>query len=63
MEGRIGLTRGVDAAAAQVEAWRASGATHVSISTMGIGGGGVDRHIIALAEVARAIDLPPRKVS
>ena len=63
MEGRIGLSRGVDAAAAQVGAWRASGATHVSISTMGIGAGGVDRHIIALAEVARAIDLPPRKVS
>jgi hypothetical protein len=30
---------------------------------MGIGAGGVDRHIVALAEVARAIDLPPRKVS
>ena len=63
MEGRIGLSRGVDAAAAQVEAWRASRATHVSISTMGIGAGGIDRHIASLAEVARVIDLPPRKVS
>lgn len=63
MEGRIGLSRGVDGAVTQVEAWRASGATHASISTMGIVAGGVDGHIIALAEVARAIDLPPRKVS
>jgi probable F420-dependent oxidoreductase len=55
MEGRVGLTRGVEAAAEQVEAWRAAGATHVAINTMRLGSGGIDRHIAALAEVAAAI--------
>jgi probable F420-dependent oxidoreductase len=63
MEGRIGLRRGVEAAVEQVDAWRASGATHVSFSTMGIGAVGIDGHVVALAEVAGAIGLPPRKVS
>jgi probable F420-dependent oxidoreductase len=63
MEGRVGMSRGVDAAAAQVEAWRAAGATHLSINTMGSGAGGIDRHIAALAEVAAAIGLRPPIVS
>lgn len=63
MEGRVGLSRGVDAAAEQVAAWRAAGATHVAVNTMGTGAGGVDRHIAALAEVAKAVGLPPREVS
>lgn len=63
MEGRVGLSRGVDDAAEQVQVWRALGASHVCINTMGIGAVGVDRHIVALAEVARAIGLPPRSVS
>jgi probable F420-dependent oxidoreductase len=63
MEGRVGLTRGVDDAARQIEAWRAQGASHVGVNTMGIGAVGVDGHIAALAEVARAIDLPTKPVS
>jgi probable F420-dependent oxidoreductase len=63
MEGRISLSRGVDDAAGQVEQWRALGASHVAINTMGIGAGGVDLHIATLAEVARAIGLPPKPVS
>lgn len=63
MEGRVSLTRGVDDAAQQIQAWRALGASHVGVNTMGIGAVGVDRHIAALAEVARAIDLPPNPVS
>jgi probable F420-dependent oxidoreductase len=63
MEGRVGLTRGVEAAAERVSAWRAAGATHVSVSTMGIDAVGVDGHIAALAGVAAAIGLPPATVS
>lgn len=63
MEGRVRLSRGVDAAVEQVAAWRAAGATHVAIDSMGIGAGGIDRHLAALAEAARLIGLPPRKVS
>ena len=63
MEGRVGLSGGVDDAADQVAAWRALDATHVSINTMGIGAAGIDRHIAALVEVADAIGLRPRDVS
>jgi alkanesulfonate monooxygenase SsuD/methylene tetrahydromethanopterin reductase-like flavin-dependent oxidoreductase (luciferase family) len=63
MEGRVGLSDGVDDAAAQIQAWQALGASHVAVNTMGIGAGGVDRHIAALAEVARAIGLPPKPIS
>jgi hypothetical protein len=62
MEGRLGLSRGVDAAAEQVAAWRAAGASHVSISSMGIGSA-IDGHLAALADLAHAIGLPPRPVS
>ena len=67
MEGRVGLSRGVDDAAEQIAGWREAGASHVSVSTMGMappGGGpvGLDRHIAALAEVADAIGLPRRGV-
>jgi len=74
MEGRVGLTEGLEAAVDQIAAWRRMGATHVAINTMGaagaqrrscdqrlgIGAIGVDRHIAALAEVASMINLPPR---
>jgi probable F420-dependent oxidoreductase len=60
MEGRVRLSRGVEAAAERVAAWRAAGATHVAINSMDMGAVGVDRHIAALAEMARAMDLPPR---
>jgi probable F420-dependent oxidoreductase len=63
MEGRVGVSGGVDAAAEQIAAWRKLGASHVAVNTMGIGAGGIDRHIAALDEVARAIDLPRPMVS
>jgi probable F420-dependent oxidoreductase len=63
MEGRVGVSGGVDAAVEQVRAWQAAGATHLSVNTMGLGTGGIDRHIAALAEMAAAIGLPPRTVS
>jgi probable F420-dependent oxidoreductase len=66
MDGRVGLSRGVDIAAERVAAWRSAGATHVCVNTMGNGGAGavgVDRHIVALAEMANAVGLPPRPVS
>lgn len=62
VEGRVALSLGVDAAAGEVQAWQARGATHVCVNTMGAGAGGVDRHIAALAELAGAIDLPARSV-
>jgi probable F420-dependent oxidoreductase len=67
MEGRVSVARGVDVAAKRVDSWRDVEATHISINTMGIGGDagavGIDRHIVALAELADAIALPPRQVS
>jgi len=63
MEGRVGVSRGIDVAAEQIDAWRGYGATHVSVSTMGFGATAVDGHIAALADVARAIGLRPREVS
>jgi hypothetical protein len=63
MEGRVGLRRGVDAAVETVDAWQASGATHVAINSMGLGAISIDRHIAALAEVAHALGLPAKRVS
>ena len=66
MEGRIGTGRGIDVAADHVQRWRAAGATHLGVNTMGLdrtgGPVGIDRHIAALAELAEAIDLPRRSV-
>jgi probable F420-dependent oxidoreductase len=61
MHGRTRLNRGIDATAEAVRLWRESGATHLSIDTMGLQPGGpvpVDGHIAALAELADAIGLP-----
>jgi probable F420-dependent oxidoreductase len=63
IEGRVSLSKGVDDAAEQVRQWDALGASHVAVNTMGIGAVGVDAHIAALYEVARAIGLPGRQVS
>jgi probable F420-dependent oxidoreductase len=62
MEGRVGLTRGVDTALEEVAGWRAAGATHVSLDTMDIGAVSIDGHIAVLAEVAAAAGLPRRPV-
>jgi len=60
MEGRVGLSRGVEDAVNQVQAWRALRATHVAVNTMGIGVTSVDGHIAALAQVASDLGLPKR---
>jgi probable F420-dependent oxidoreductase len=53
MEGRASLgSGGVDGLRAQVQAWRAAGATHVSINTMDAGLGHVSEHLDVLSQVA-----------
>jgi len=53
MEGRVRLSAGVDAALAQVEAWRMAGATHVALNTIDLGPD-VDHHLATLAEFRAA---------
>ena len=49
MEGRVSYNRSdPDAFATSVAAWRAAGASHLSINTMGVGLVGVDEHVAAL---------------
>lgn len=52
MEGRVSWTGDRDKTAADVAAWKAAGATHVSVSTMKAGLADVDDHLAALARVA-----------
>jgi len=54
LEGRVNYTGDLDAVLASVEAWRAAGATHVTINTMGAGLPGVDDHLAVLRDVASA---------
>jgi probable F420-dependent oxidoreductase len=56
MEGRVDWSRGRDTVASDLAAWRAAGATHASINTMGAGLVGLDGHLAALE--AAAADLP-----
>jgi probable F420-dependent oxidoreductase len=59
MEGRVswgGAERLVD----HVSRWRAAGASHLSVNTMGAGLGGVDGHLAALTEAAEALGLASR---
>jgi probable F420-dependent oxidoreductase len=48
---------GVDGLAAEIDAWRAAGGTHVSVVTMGLGLDSVDGHIDYLTSVADALSL------
>ena len=58
LEGRIDARAGqLDKGAAQVERWRAAGATHLSVNTMGGGLASVDAHISLLVELAPALGL------
>jgi probable F420-dependent oxidoreductase len=52
MEGRVSLTGDRDKAAAQIAAWNAAGATHLSLNTMDAGLASVDDHLAALERVA-----------
>jgi probable F420-dependent oxidoreductase len=59
MEGRVSWSsaeRLVDHAGR----WRAAGASHLSVNTMGAGLGGVDGHLSALTEAAQALGLASR---
>jgi probable F420-dependent oxidoreductase len=57
MEGRINWRGDVDETAAAVERWRAAGATHLAINTMGAGLSSVDDHVAALAALADVLPL------
>jgi probable F420-dependent oxidoreductase len=52
MEGRIGWTGDPDKAAADIAAWKAAGATHLSVNTMSAGLADVDDHLAVLERVA-----------
>jgi probable F420-dependent oxidoreductase len=58
MEGRVTWGQGgADQLAADAEGWRAAGASHLTVNTMGAGLGGVDDHLAALAAAAGALGL------
>jgi hypothetical protein len=58
MEGRLHCDgRDIAAIVTRVEAWRAAGATHLSVNTMGFGLGPVDGHLRVLESLAGAINL------
>jgi probable F420-dependent oxidoreductase len=60
MEGRaVWVPEGLDSLLNDVERWRAAGATHLSINTMGGGLASVDEHLAALASAAEALGLRP----
>ena len=52
MEGRVTWTGDRDKDAATIAAWRAAGATHLSVNTMNAGLVGVDAHLAALERLA-----------
>ncbi len=53
MEGRVTWTGDPDRALAEIAAWRAAGASHVSINTMGAGLDGVEEHLAVLERLAQ----------
>jgi probable F420-dependent oxidoreductase len=57
MEGRVDWRGDGDAVADQLRQWEKSGATHVSINTMGAGLQSADDHLTALARVAESFPL------
>ncbi len=58
MEGRVSWgEEGAPKLVRQIEKWRETGATHVSINTMNAGLGAVDAHLAALTQVADALGL------
>ena len=58
MEGRVSFgAGGPEKLAEQAQRWRETGATHLSVNTMGAGLVGVDAHLAALAAVAKALGL------
>lgn len=54
MEGRVSWQGDLDGTVAAIEAWHQTGATHLSVNTMGVGLQTVDDHLAALEAVAQA---------
>lgn len=52
MEGRVSWTDDRDALAVTIGAWKAAGASHLSVNTMKAGFANVDEHLAALEQVA-----------
>ncbi|OBJ02756.1 LLM class F420-dependent oxidoreductase [Mycobacterium sp. 1465703.0] len=52
MEGRVSWTDDRGKLAATIDAWKAAGATHLSVNTMKAGFANVDEHLAALEQVA-----------
>jgi probable F420-dependent oxidoreductase len=57
MEGRITWAGNIDQVRVEADQWRALGATHIAINTMGSGLGPVAAHLEVLAQVATALEL------
>ena len=57
MEGRVDWRGDGDAVAEQLAQWEDSGATHMSVNTMGAGLKTVDDHLAVLARVAELLPL------
>lgn len=57
MEGRVSWSGDAEAVAREVSAWADTGASHLSINTMGAGLTTVDDHLAVLARVAEALPL------
>ena len=57
MEGRITWAGDIDQVKREADQWRALGATHIAINTMGSGLGPVAAHLEVLAKVAQALAL------
>jgi probable F420-dependent oxidoreductase len=57
MEGRVSWAGSLDHLVEQVETWRAAGATHLSINTMGAGLAGHEAHLDILTQVANVLRL------
>jgi probable F420-dependent oxidoreductase len=59
MEGRVSWRGDVAALTDHVDRWRAAGATHVSVNTMGAGLADVDQHLAVLEQAAGGLGLKP----
>lgn len=58
MEGRVSFDAGgLDVVVGHAARWRAAGASHIAVNTMGAGFDGVDAHLAALASAAEALEV------
>jgi probable F420-dependent oxidoreductase len=55
MEARVSFDGDYDAVAGQIAAWSKTGASHLSVNTMGAGLGDVDAHLDVLAKIAESL--------